>query len=82
MSNYYALGKPLASKGKCLLKRQIRDFTEIRLLHGAYDFGLLNCCNAVAMFLTSALKNSPPENTQNGRHLGGECLLYAHWLET
>ena len=41
--------------------------TECRLL----DF--CNCCNAVTMFLANVLARGihPPENIQNGVHLGG-----------
>jgi hypothetical protein len=57
---------------------QTRDYTEAWLLGFSYDFGVTIIChqNADAMVLASALMRGiqPPDNIQNGRCPGGECL--------
>ena len=57
--------------GKVMDRGNSSVLTEGRLL----DF--CNCCNAVTMFLANVLARGihPPENIQNGGHLGGgDCL--------
>jgi hypothetical protein len=43
-----------------------------------------NHCNGLSLVPSQCTykRHSPPEDIQNGGHLGGECLLYMHCLGT
>ena len=63
---------------RLMFRHRLETNTEARHLGFSYDFGVTIIChhNADAMVLASALMRDiqPPDNIQNGRCPGGECL--------